>query len=172
MHGGYGMASRTHGLTLDWLTGAKVVLANGSLVHCSATENQDLFWALRGAGSSFGIVGEFEFNTFRAPDHVTIAAMRLSWNETDAAHGIKALQDLVISAPKELNVMMFMAATHQSIHMLYFGGSEGLHKATKPFTERVRIQSLHTKTMSWMDGLQHFAFGQSLVKTAQHDQVC
>jgi FAD/FMN-containing dehydrogenase len=42
------------------MTGATVVLANSTVVNCSLTENADLFWALRGAGSSFGIVTSFQ----------------------------------------------------------------------------------------------------------------
>jgi FAD/FMN-containing dehydrogenase len=56
LHGGYGVSSHTKGLALDWMVGATIVLANSSVVNVSATENPDLFWAIRGAGSSMGIV--------------------------------------------------------------------------------------------------------------------
>jgi FAD/FMN-containing dehydrogenase len=55
LHGGYGPISRNWGLITDRILSIQVILADGSLVTTSDQENIDLFWALRGAGSSYGI---------------------------------------------------------------------------------------------------------------------
>jgi len=57
--GGTGWLNRLHGLSCDNVEGFSMVTADGSLLHANATENSDLFWALRGGGGNFGVVTEF-----------------------------------------------------------------------------------------------------------------
>jgi len=59
--GGYGWLSGEHGLTIDNLVSATVVVASGEILNASDSENPDLFWAIRGGGSNFGPVTEFVF---------------------------------------------------------------------------------------------------------------
>ncbi|KAL8869525.1 MAG: hypothetical protein Q9174_004210 [Haloplaca sp. 1 TL-2023] len=62
--GGYGWLSGQHGLTIDNLLSVDMVGADGRLVKCSPTENEHLFWAVRGAGQSFGVATSFTFRAF------------------------------------------------------------------------------------------------------------
>ncbi len=61
LSGGIGWLRSRHGLCIDNLVSADVVVANGSIVHASANENADLLWALKGGGGNFGVVTSFEF---------------------------------------------------------------------------------------------------------------
>ncbi|HWA90297.1 MAG TPA: FAD-binding oxidoreductase [Rhizomicrobium sp.] len=53
LQGGFGWNSRVMGLGCENVIGFDAVLADGSLVHASESENADLFWAARGAGPFF-----------------------------------------------------------------------------------------------------------------------
>ncbi|KAF2668505.1 FAD-binding domain-containing protein [Microthyrium microscopicum] len=59
--GGYGYLTGRHGLVVDNLLSATVVLADGRIVQTSKDSVPDLFWAIRGAGQSFGVVTEFVY---------------------------------------------------------------------------------------------------------------
>ena len=59
--GGFGWLGGTLGMTVDNVLSADLVLANGELVHASASENADLFWAIRGGGGNFGVVTSFTY---------------------------------------------------------------------------------------------------------------
>jgi FAD/FMN-containing dehydrogenase len=61
LSGGIGWKVRKYGLALDAVVAADVLIASGELVHASADENADLFWAIRGGGGGFGIVTAFDF---------------------------------------------------------------------------------------------------------------
>src|SRR5580765_1075182 len=60
--GGLGWLMPKYGLALDNLRSAELVLADGRVVRASATENPDLFWAIRGGGGNFGIAVSLEYN--------------------------------------------------------------------------------------------------------------
>ncbi|KPI19092.1 FAD linked oxidase domain-containing protein [Actinobacteria bacterium OK074] len=74
--GGIGWQTRSHGVAADRLVGAQLVLADGRLVRCSADEEPDLFWALRGGGGgNFGIVVDLEVLPTRVPRIVNFTAV-------------------------------------------------------------------------------------------------
>lgn len=80
--GGVGWFARSHGLTIDHLTSAEMVLADGRVVRASADHDADLFWAVRGAGANFGIATSFDLTAARVG---TIAFAQLAFDATDTA---------------------------------------------------------------------------------------
>jgi hypothetical protein len=59
--GGQSWLASKHGFAIDNLLSVDIVTADGVLRTASATQNQDLFWAVRGAGHNFGVVTSFEY---------------------------------------------------------------------------------------------------------------
>jgi FAD/FMN-containing dehydrogenase len=96
--GGLGWPVRKHGLALDNLLSAEIVLADGRLVSASARENEDLFWAIRGGGGNFGVVTTFEFRVY--PVGTVLAGIVLH-PVAAAAGAIRRWRDLEASAPDE-----------------------------------------------------------------------
>ena len=94
--GGLGHFTRQCGLSIDNLLEADVVLADGRLVKTSTTENEDLFWALRGGGGNFGIVTSF---LFRSHSISTVYAGPMLWELSDAKPVMRWYQKFINQAP-------------------------------------------------------------------------
>lgn len=171
LHGGYGMSAHTHGLTLDWITGATVTLANSTTVHCSATENQDLFWALRGAGSSFGIVSEFEFDTFPAPSEVTYYTVTLNWNVTTMVSGLQSLQKFANNMPSELNMRATVSRISSVLEGVYYGSTTELQHVIQPLLISMGGKLSTVNTSGWLAGLEYFSGGTPLNQTESYFSV-
>ena len=97
--GGLGHLTRKYGLTIDNLLAADVILADGSFVVASATENSDLFWAIRGGGGNFGVVTSFLFKGH--PVH-TVCAGPMLWEMEQAADIMKWYRQFIVHAPQEV----------------------------------------------------------------------
>ena len=98
--GGLGHLTRKHGLAIDNLLEAEIVLASGERVRASADENPDLYWAIRGGGGNFGVVTSF---LFRLHDVDTVVAGPTFWPVESGAEVLAAYRDFLPKAPRDLN---------------------------------------------------------------------
>ncbi len=98
--GGIGFIARDHGLTLDHIRAAEVVLADGSVVRASADEHADLFWAIRGAGANFGIVTSFEFE---AKPVGNVGWATLVFDATDLAGFLQKWGEVIEASPRDVS---------------------------------------------------------------------
>lgn len=77
MAGGYGLYSSPYGLGVDNILGARVVLADGSVVDVDDKNHPDLFWALRGAGNGiWGVVTQLTIKVY-PPPNLLIGTLRI-----------------------------------------------------------------------------------------------
>ncbi|HBC3498403.1 MULTISPECIES: FAD-binding oxidoreductase [Vibrio] len=102
--GGFGWLSRKYGMTIDNLVSANVVTADGRQLLASETENEDLFWALRGGGGNFGIVTQFEFQLHPVDPEVLSGLIVFPFEQAKSV--ITQFAKFTESAPEELSVWM------------------------------------------------------------------
>lgn len=101
--GGIGLLAREHGLTIDHLRAAEVVLADGRVVRTDAATHPDLFWAVRGAGANVGIVTAFEFEV----DEVgQVGYAQLAFQVDDVAGFLEGYGRIVESSPRDLTLFL------------------------------------------------------------------
>jgi len=101
LHGGVGHLRRKHGLSIDNLISVDIVTADGQFRRASASENEDLFWAVRGAGSNFGVVTSFEFQAHPVGPMVFVGAIFYPFEEAKTI--LPAWRDFMTGAPEELS---------------------------------------------------------------------
>lgn len=142
--GGLGWLMRRHGLACDSLVGADVVTADGRLVHASAEENADLFWALRGGGGNFGVVTSMEFALH--PVGPTVLGGLLFFPAEAAREVVAGWRELTASMPDELTTLLNLTTAPpvpflpESVHgkpivvigALYCGPLDTAEEAVRP----------------------------------------
>ena len=100
--GGFGWLTREYGMTIDNLVAADVVTADGKMLHASANENADLFWAIRGGGGNFGVATQFEFQLHPVGPNVFAGLIVFPFQQ--AKQILTRYRKFVESAPKKLNL--------------------------------------------------------------------
>jgi FAD/FMN-containing dehydrogenase len=104
--GGFGWLTRKYGMTIDNLVSAQVVTADGNQIRASATENADLFWAIRGGGGNFGVVTEFEFELHPVGPEVLAGLIVFPFSQ--AHQVLTQYREFAESAPEDLNVWVVL----------------------------------------------------------------
>ena len=102
--GGFGYLTRRFGWTVDDLEEVEIVTADGAVRRASRTENEDLFWALRGGGGNFGVATEFVFRLHEIGPQVTSGI--IAWPASEADGVLALYRTVVESAPRELTAVV------------------------------------------------------------------
>jgi FAD/FMN-containing dehydrogenase len=106
LHGGWGWLRRKFGYCVDNLVSVDIVTADGQVRTASETQNPDLFWAVRGAGSNFGVVTSFEFRLHDVGPLVAFAAPIYAME--DAERVVPAWREFMSTAPDEVSSQLFL----------------------------------------------------------------
>jgi FAD/FMN-containing dehydrogenase len=139
--GGIGHLMGLHGLTLDNLVSAEVVLADGSVVIASEAADANLFWALRGGGGNFGVVTQFEFRLHPLP---AAWGGLISYARPHMGDAVRLFRDVMASAPDELVLMLFL--DHEKVRegaayvtVCFAGDVEAAEEAVRPLREQLPV---------------------------------
>jgi FAD/FMN-containing dehydrogenase len=128
--GGYGLTSRTYGIQSDCVLEFTMLLADGRLVVANESQNQDLFWAVRGGtGGNFGVLLDI---TYQLVDLDLMWGVAIEWEfETDeglaqAALALQVIQDYYLKGDKHPNlgieVIIYTDIPNGSVKKVRFGG--------------------------------------------------
>ena len=98
------------GLLIDSLVSVRLVTATGRIVTASANENPSLFWALRGAGSNFGVVTSATYKIYNATNGGQVVNADFLYPASADRSVWKALESYDTSLPAQLALTAFVLA--------------------------------------------------------------
>jgi FAD/FMN-containing dehydrogenase len=107
--GGIGWLMGKHGLSCDNVVSADLVSADGSHISVSASQNEDLFWAIRGGGGNFGIATALEF---RIHELGSVHGGVVLYPRPLAFDLLRQYRDLTLIAPDELTAYAALLIGH------------------------------------------------------------
>lgn len=80
--GGISILAPMKGWSCDTLISIEVVLADGTILHVDEAEHADIFKALKGGGSNFGVATSFTMQTLPF-DMLQVAYLRFEWDQIE-----------------------------------------------------------------------------------------
>ncbi|HEX4389722.1 MAG TPA: FAD-binding oxidoreductase [Steroidobacteraceae bacterium] len=134
--GGEGRLSRKLGLTIDNLAAVELVTADGRALSVSASDNPDLYWALRGGGGNFGVVTSFSYRLHEIGPQ--LYGGTLTYPYADVKQMLRSYADICAHMPEELNadVSLTVDPEHQEriveFDVCYCGPLEQAERAVAP----------------------------------------
>lgn len=142
--GGKGLLTRLYGMVCDNILSLKIVNYKGKIIKASLDENQDLFYALKGAGNgNFGVVTEIELKIYN-DIFVQIEKLTWNWNSKEAKIILELYQKFITKIPNYIST---------ELNMTYNNGSATFtitfYKfSKKPFKEIIDFKNLYNPTIT------------------------
>jgi FAD/FMN-containing dehydrogenase len=106
--GGSGWLQGKYGMACDNLLSVEIVTADGRLLTASTSENEDLFWAVRGGGGNFGVVTSFEYQLHPVSE---VFGGMVVYELSKARDVLRFYRDFSDECPDELGTMPLFATS-------------------------------------------------------------
>lgn len=136
--GGVGYFAREHGLTIDRMRAAELVLADGSVVRADADHEPELFWGVRGAGANLGVATAFEFEAAEAGE---VGWAQLAFDASDTAGFLERWAATMEAAPRDISGEIILGAPRggamyaQALLLVNSSDPDTILERLQPFAE-------------------------------------
>jgi FAD/FMN-containing dehydrogenase len=177
--GGIGFLARKYGVCSDSIVEAKILLANGDVVHANENDYDDLFWALRGAGiGNYGIVLSLSFKTYSINK---VWSFSVNYPIDELRQVMKTWFPWVKETPFDLTSNAGANAASCWVNGLYLGKSkEILLKYLEPFLS-IGNPKVNIQRISYIESVKQgshtgrwfpfFKFANSFIKDSLQDEA-
>jgi hypothetical protein len=157
--GGLGPASRQFGSTLDHIVDMEVVLANGTITRANEKFQPELFWGMRGAGASFGIITEFVFRTQPEPSKMTTYNYNLIVGKDNMIDAFTKWQKYITqpNVDRKLATQVTISTLGMIISGTYFGDGAAFAATGFPAALGNHATGAVKEIQDWLGNVAHWA---------------
>ncbi|KAI1178838.1 FAD-binding domain-containing protein [Nemania sp. FL0916] len=165
--GGMFHFSGEFGLAADNVKNFEIVLADGTITNANATENADLFWALKGGGPNFGIVTRYDLYTVPVRD-IWYRVDAYPVDEAEAILDAMARWQLEGAADLKATVALVLSLDSVVVGLLYSAPADQ-PSAFAPFYEFQPLVTLVPPTNGTVTTLTDFIGKMFTYEPKRHD---
>ncbi|MFF3226062.1 FAD-binding oxidoreductase [Nocardia suismassiliense] len=158
--GGLGAEARRYGMTCDRLVAAELVLPNGDVIRTDATTAPDLFWALRGAGGTTGILTSLTYRTIPATAKDMV---RLTFPGDTAARVLNGWAQWMPSADRGVHASVRISAADGlrcAVRMVCPAGAGAAAAADLAAAAGIEPSAAEHRTLAHLDAVHDLDMGR------------
>lgn len=164
--GGFGTMARKYGLSADNVIDAYIVDVNGRILDRNSM-GEDLFWAIRGGGGSFGVVLSWKISLVYVPPVVTVFSLSKKLDRSGTqivnkwqyvAHNLT--EDLFIHLVINLAPVSEQEESRTlqlTINALFLGTADKLIEIVEDRFPELGLQKTDCIEMSWIESVVYFS---------------
>ncbi|XP_073352134.1 berberine bridge enzyme-like Cyn d 4 [Aegilops tauschii subsp. strangulata] len=157
--GGFGTLMRKHGLAVDNVVDAELVVANGTVLN-RTTMGEDVFWAIRGGGGSFGVVLKWQVGLVTIPATVSVFKEAVSGSE-GAVDKVTRWQKVAPALPGELYLRVRVQEKKADFRASFLGGCDDLRRV---MNRSLGLNGADCKEMTWVESVAYIWLGSNATR--------
>lgn len=151
--GGLGWLMGRYGLACDNLRSVNIVMADGRVLMANDQNNEDLYWAVRGAGANFGVVTELEYDLHPVS---TIYGGVIKYPKENIKDVLRLYREFTANMPEEVGISAGIVPTPSgswlaSLAVCYCGDLRQGESVLRPLRRFRPIVSDTVKPMPYVE---------------------